>query len=60
MYVQRMTKKKAHPKELETLRVYQRFVNKLFEKHHGSNYLAFLALVTEDDLRREFMDNTDL
>lgn len=60
MYVQRMTKKKTHPKEMETLRVYQRFVNKLFEKQYGSNYLAFLALVTEDDLRSEFMNNADL
>ncbi|MBS6627798.1 MAG: hypothetical protein KH282_01860 [Clostridiales bacterium] len=59
MYIQRMTDKEPHPKELETLHVYQRFVNKLFDKHRDNNYLAFLALVTEDDLRDEFISNAN-
>lgn len=59
MYMQRLTKKEPHPKELEVLRIYQSYVNGLFENYNIGEYFAFLALVTEDSLRNEFIENID-
>lgn len=59
MYIKRVSSNIFDPQELETLRVYQRYLNKIFPKQNIGEYFAFLALVTEDSLRNEFIENID-
>lgn len=59
MYIKRVSSNIFDPQKLETLRVYQRYLNKIFPKQNISEYFAFLALVTEDSLRNEFIENID-
>lgn len=59
MYIKRVSSNIFYPQELETLRVYQRYLNKIFPKQNIGEYFAFLALVTEDGLRNEFIENID-
>lgn len=59
MYIKRVSSNIFDSQELETLRVYQRYLNKIFPKQNIGEYFAFLALVTEDSLRNEFIENID-
>lgn len=59
MYIERVSSNIFDSQELETLRVYQRYLNKIFPKQNIGEYFTFLALVTEDSLRNEFIENID-
>ena len=59
MYIKRVSSNIFESQELETLRVYQRYLNKILPKQNIGEYFTFLALVTEDSLRNEFIENID-
>ena len=58
MYISRIAEHKTHPKEKELLDKYQIMVNDAFMKS-DTNWFAFLALCTDDDLRQRCMKKID-
>lgn len=53
-YLNRLILKKANENEVEIIESYQYKVNELF-KDIDTNYFAFAALITSDDLREKLM-----
>lgn len=58
MYMSRIAEHKTHPKEKELLDKYQIMVNDIFTES-DTNWFAFLALCTDDDLRQHCMKKLD-
>lgn len=55
MYISRIAEHKTHPKEKDLLDKYQIMVNDIFTES-STNWFAFLALCTDDDLRIKCME----